>query len=82
MPSIKYVIELSEQDKATLLDIVKKAFRFARTIFQVNILLASYQRNETHMTVSKIAKVYYATPITVQNARASYASFRGNKALK
>ena len=72
MPSIKYMIELSDQDKATLLDIVKKGARTARTILRANILLASDRRNETHMTVSEIAKAYHTTPTTVQTVRASY----------
>ena len=66
MPSIKYMIELSDQDKATLLDIVKKGARTARTILRANILLASDRRNETHMTVSEIAKAYHTTPTTVR----------------
>ena len=40
MPSFKYVIELSEQDKATLMEIVKKGNSPTRTIQRANILLA------------------------------------------
>lgn len=39
MPSFKYVIELSDQDKATLMEVVKKSNSPARTILRANILL-------------------------------------------
>lgn len=72
MPSFKYVIELSEQDKAKLLDIVQKGASPARTILRANILLASDRRSETYMTVSEIADAYHTTPTTVQTVRTSY----------
>ena len=46
MPSFKYVIELSDQDQAELLDIVKKGNSPARTILRANILLASDKRSD------------------------------------
>ncbi len=72
MPSIKYVIELSNQDKGELIDIVKKGKSPARTILRANILLASDRRSEKYMTVSEISKAYHTTPTTVQNVRRSY----------
>lgn len=72
MPSFKYVIELSDQDKAELIDIVTKGKRPARTILRANILLASDRRSERYMTVSEISKAYHTTPTTVQNVRTSY----------
>lgn len=72
MPSLKYVIELSTQDKAELIDIVTKGKSPARTILRANILLASDRRNERHMTVSEISKAYHTTPTTVQTVRTSY----------
>ena len=72
MPSFKYVIELSEQDKTTLSDIVQKGESPARTILRANILLASDRRSETYLTVSEIADVYHTTPTTVQTVRTSY----------
>ena len=72
MPSFKYVIELSEQDKTTLLDIMQKGESPARTILRANILLASDRQSETYMTVSEIADVYHTTPTTVQTVRTSY----------
>ena len=72
MPSLKYVIELSAQDKAELIDIVTKGKSPARTILRANILLASDRRSERYMTVSEISKAYHTTPTTVQIVRASY----------
>ena len=72
MPSIKYVIELSAEEKAKLTEIVTKGNSPARTILRANILLASDRQSETYMTVSEIAKAYHTTPTTVQNVRASY----------
>ena len=72
MPSLKYVIELSAQDKAELIDIVTKGKSPARTILRANILLASDRRSERYMTVSEISKAYHTTPTTVQAVRTSY----------
>ena len=72
MPSIKYVIELSNQEKVRLMEIVKKGNSPARTILHANILLASDKRNDKYMTVSEIANAYRTTPTTVQTVRASY----------
>ena len=72
MPSFKYVIELSDQDKVELLDIVKKGNSPARTILRANILLSSDKRSDKYMTVSEIATAYHTTPTTVQTIRTSY----------
>ena len=72
MPSIKYVIELSAEEKAKLTEIVRKGSSPARTILRANILLASDRQSEMYMTVSETAKAYHTTPTTVQNVRASY----------
>ena len=72
MPSLKYIIELSAQDKAELIDLVTKGKSPARTILRANILLASDRRNERYMTVSEISKAYHTTPTTVQTVRTSY----------
>ena len=50
MPSLKYVIELSAQDKAELIDIVTKGKSPARTILRANILLASDRGSEDETT--------------------------------
>ena len=72
MPSIKYVIELSNQEKVRLMEIVKKGSSPARTILRANILLASDKQNDRYMTVSEIANAYRTTPTTVQTVRTSY----------
>ena len=60
MPSIKYVIELSNPEKVRLMEIVKKGNSPARTILRANILLASDKQNDRYMTVSEIANAYTA----------------------
>ena len=72
MPAFKYVIDLSEQDKTELLDIVTKGSSPARTILRANILLASDKHSEKYLTVAEIANVYHTTPTTVQTVRTSY----------
>lgn len=72
MPSIKYVIELSNPEKVRLMEIVKNGNSPARTILRANILLASDKQNDRYMTVSEIANAYRTTPTTVQTVRASY----------
>ena len=72
MPSIKYVIELSNQEKVRLMEIVKKGNSPARTILRANILLASDKQSDKYMTVSEIANAYRTTTTTVQTVRASY----------
>ena len=72
MPSFKYVIELSDQDKTRLMEIVKKGNSPARTILRANILLASDKQSDKYMTVSEIANAYRTTPTTVQTVRNSY----------
>ena len=72
MPSMKYIIELSDQDKSELIDIVTKGKSPARTILRANILRASDMRSERYMTVSEISKAYHTTPTTVQTVRSSY----------
>ncbi len=74
MPAIKYVINLSDEDRKKLQDIVAKGKSSAKMILRANILLASDQSNKKHMSVAEIATVYHTTPTTVQNVRTSYAN--------
>ena len=74
MPSVKYIIELSDADRRLLKDILAKGTSPAKTILRANILLASDRNNKKHMTVAEIAEAYHTTPTTVQNVRTSYAN--------
>ena len=74
MPSVKYIIELSDSDRKVLQDIIKKGTSPAKAILRANILLASDQNSKQYMTVAKIAETYHTTPTTVQNVRTSYAN--------
>ena len=72
MPSIKYVIELTEADRKELRNIITKGQAPARTILRANVLLASDRNSKNYMTVAKMAEVYHTTTTTVQHIRASY----------
>lgn len=72
MPSFKYVIELSDKDRALLNEIVSKGTSSARTILRANILLASDKNSKKYMTVAEIAEVYHTTPTTVQTVRTTF----------
>ena len=74
MPSVKYIIELSDSDRKVLQDIIKKGTSPAKAILRANILLASDQNSKQYMTVAKIAETYHTTHTTVQNVRTSYAN--------
>ena len=74
MPSVKYVIELSDVERKTLHDIVARGSAPARTILRANILLASDRNAKQHLTVAQIADVYHTTATTVQNVKASYTN--------
>ena len=71
MPSVKYIIELSDSDRKALEDIITKGTSPAKAILRANILLASDRNNKKHMTVAEIAETYHTTPTTVQNVRTS-----------
>ncbi len=74
MPSVKYVIELSDADRKALQEIVTKGKSPAKAILRANILLASDRNSKKHMTVAQIAENYHTTPTTVQNVRTSYVN--------
>ena len=74
MPSVKYIIELSDADRQMLHDIVSKGSSPAKTILRANILLASDRGNKNHKTVAEIADTFHTTPTTVQNVRTAYAN--------
>jgi hypothetical protein len=73
MPSIKYIIELSDYERNQLINIVKKGSSPAKTILRANILLASDRSNTKHMTVAEIAETLHTTPTTVQTVRTTFA---------
>lgn len=74
MPSIKYKIELSREDREELIDIVTKGRSPARMILRANILLASNRQSEKYMTVSEIAEAYHISHTTIQKVKCSYCA--------
>ena len=73
MPTVKYLIELSDSERKNLEDIVTKGNTSARKILRANILLASDKNAIRRMTVAEIAEVYHTTPTTVQTVRTEYS---------
>jgi hypothetical protein len=74
MPSVKYMIELSDTDRTLLLDVIAKGQSPARTILHANILLASDRNSRKYMTVAETADAYHTTATTVQTVRSTYAN--------
>lgn len=65
MASIKYVIELSGEEKEQLKAIVSKGSGSAQTILHASILLASDHSNKKHMAVPEMAKIFHCATGTV-----------------
>ena len=72
MPTVKYNIELGDDERKKLMDIVKKGNAPAKTILKANILLASDRNGKKPMTVAEAAESYHTSRTTVQNIRVSY----------
>ncbi|AHF10427.1 helix-turn-helix domain-containing protein [Dehalobacter restrictus] len=72
MPSVKYIIELTESDRKALTDLVTKGIAPAKLILRANILLASDRNSTKHMTVAEIAETFHTTPTTVQTVKTTY----------
>ena len=72
MPTVKYCIELSDEDRRILEDTVSNGKASAKMILRANILLASDSAGKRRMTVSEIASALHTSPTTVQTARTSY----------
>jgi len=75
MPSIKYLIELSDEDRKKLEGIVKKGTSPARTIMRANILLASDRNGKKPMTVDEVSIAFRVSNTTVQKVRTEYAAY-------
>ena len=61
MPSVKYVIELSNQEKVRLMEIVKNGNSPARTILRANILLASDKQSDKYDCIGDSKCIPYHT---------------------
>jgi hypothetical protein len=73
MPSIKYLIELSDKDRKKLEGIVRKGTSPARTIMRANILLSSDRKGKKPMTVQDISIAFHVSSTTVQKVRTEFA---------
>ncbi len=73
MPAIKYLIELTKEERKKLENTVSKGSSPARTIMRANILLASDRNSNKPMTVEETSAAFHVSATTVQKVRACYA---------
>lgn len=82
MPTVKYVIRLTDNDKKTLMKIINSGKAPARTILRANILLSADCLNkERYLTVKETAERFNTSTTTVQKVRASYVESGLDKTL-
>ena len=72
MPKKKYVISLSNDERAQLTKIIKTGKSPARVILRANILLSSDSNVTKPLSVSATADLFQTSSTTVQNVRTSY----------
>ena len=71
IPTVKYLIDLTDGERKRLPDIVSSGKAAARTILRANILLA-FDRNVKNMTAQQATERYHTTATTIQNIRALF----------
>ncbi|SDZ53100.1 Homeodomain-like domain-containing protein [Evansella caseinilytica] len=74
MPKVKYHVRLSEEERATLQDLISKGSSPARSIMRAHVLLAANEnRPGTKRSETAIAKQWNVHPQTVHTIRKTYA---------
>ena len=73
MPKIKYIIELTNEERNKLNKIIRTGSSQAKVILRANILLVSDCSYGKPPTVSETAKRFSTTATTVQTVRTAYA---------
>ena len=73
MPKINYKVELNEEEKKQLKQIVSKGKAPAKKIIRSNILLATNDKREPKITMREVAEIYGVSTTTVNEVRKSYA---------
>ena len=73
MPTKKYTVSLSTEERNLLNKITKTGSSTARTILRANILLASDIHTGKSLSVVEIASLFQTSSTTVQNVRTTYA---------
>lgn len=72
MPTKKYVIALSDEEREKLHKIIKKGKAPARLILRANVLLSSDINATVPLTARETAVLFKTSKTTVQNIRTSY----------
>ena len=73
MPKKIYKVELSEEERALLLKIVKTGKSPAKAIMRSNILLATDDKRSPKLPIREVAEIFGVSPNTVNIIRKSYA---------
>jgi hypothetical protein len=73
MPTKKYTINLSAEERNRLTKIIKTGTSTARTILRANIFLVSDFNAGKSFTTAEIATLFQTTSTTVQNVRTACA---------
>jgi transposase len=73
MPTLKYEIKLTEEQRMILTNIVKTGKHPAKQVLRSNILLLTDDNRENQLTIREVADILHVSTTTVQNVRASYA---------
>lgn len=82
MPKKKYIIALSDEERAQLTKIVKTGKSPARVILRANILLSSDSNITKPLSVAATAELFQTTPTTVQNVRTDFMEYGLEGALR
>ena len=72
MPLLKYKVELTDEEKATLNDKVKKGKASAMEIRRSNILLLTDDKRQPKLTMAEISSILGVSTNTIQTARREY----------
>ena len=82
MPTIKYTVALTEEERSTLERITKKAKAAAREILHANILLSTDDTRIPKLSVAAVAEKCNTTTTTVQILRKNYCERGFDAAIK
>ena len=73
MPKKVYKVELSAEERAILVKIVKTGKNPAKAIMRSNILLATDDKRVPKLAIREVAEIFGVSPNTVNIVRKSYA---------
>lgn len=82
MPTVRYHVSLSQEERKSLLELVSKGTASAKAIMHANVLLAADENSPNgRKTEPEIAKLFHVNKQTVHTIRKRYAAQGLNAAL-